>query len=76
MNNDPTIVSIERISLDERKFFMQQFVDNLNNNDLTKILQQRIHNQDYSTKFFYFGNRADEVTRQKLEQQKFPSKKK
>lgn len=69
--NDPTIVSIERISLDERKFFMQQFVDNLNNNDLTKILQQRIYNQDYSTKFdFYFGNEADEVTRQNWEQQK------
>ena len=69
--NDPTIVSIERISLDERKFVMQQFVDNLTSHDLTKILQQRIYNQDYRTKFdFYFGNEADEVTRQNWEQQK------
>jgi hypothetical protein len=65
-HNDPTIISIERISLDERKFVMQQFVDNLTNHDLTKILQQRIYNQDYKTKFdFYF-----EVTRQNWEQQK------
>jgi hypothetical protein len=70
-HNDPTIISIERIPLDERKFVMQQFVDNLTNYDLTKILQQRIYNQDYRTKFdFYFGNEADEVTRQNWEQQK------
>jgi len=50
---------------------MQQFVDNLTNQSLIKILQQRIYNQDYSTKFdFYFGDEADELTKQSWEQSK------
>jgi len=69
--NDPEIVTIDRISLDERKSVMQQFVDNLTNQSLIKILQQRIYNQDYSTKFdFYFGDEADELTKQSWEQSK------
>ena len=68
---DPEILSIDRISLDERKEVMQQFVNNLINPDLIKILQQRIHNQDYRTKFdFYFGNEADDLTKQKWEDYK------
>ncbi|MFT3679062.1 MAG: hypothetical protein QM791_02245 [Ferruginibacter sp.] len=68
---DPEILSIDRISLDERKAVMQQFVDNLSNSDLIKILQQRITNQDYRTKFdFYFVNEADDLTKQKWEEHK------
>lgn len=65
---DPEILSIDRISLNERKKVMQQFVDNLTNPGLIKILQQRIYNQDYRTKFdFYFSNEADELTKQTWE---------
>jgi len=50
---------------------MQQFVDNLTNPDLIKILQQRIYNQDYRTKFdFYLGNEANDLTKQKWEEYK------
>lgn len=70
-NNDPSIISIPRVSLDERKNFMQQFVDTLSDPKLMTILNQRIQNQDYRTKFdFYFGNEADELTRQKWEEEK------
>ena len=69
--NDPEIISIDRISLEERKSLMQNFVDTLHKPELIKILQQRIHNQDYRTKFdFYFGDEADELTKQKWEQTK------
>jgi len=69
--NDPEIISIDRISLEERKSLMQKFVDTLNKPELIKILQQRIHNQDYKTNFdFYFGDEADELTKQKWEQTK------
>jgi len=69
--NDSEIITIDRVSLEERKFLMQQFVDTINNPELIKILQQRIHNQDYKTKFdFYFGDEADELTKQKWEQSK------
>jgi hypothetical protein len=68
---DPEILSVDRISLEERKEVMQQFVDNLTNPDLVKILQQRIYNQDYRTKFdFYFGNEANDLTKQKWEEYK------
>ena len=69
--NDPSIISIPRVSLDERKNFMQQFVDSLSDQKLITILNQRIQNQDYRTKFdFYFGNEADELTKQKWEEAK------
>lgn len=70
-NKDPSIISIPRVSLDERKNFMQQFVDTLSDQRLIAILNQRIQNQDYSTKFdFYFGNEADELTKRKWEEVK------
>ena len=70
-NNDPSIISIPRVSLDDRKNFMQQFVDTLSDQKLISILNQRIQNQDYRTKFdFYFGNEADESTKQKWEEVK------
>lgn len=69
--NDPEIISIDRISLDERKLVMQQFIDSLKNSDLVNTLKQGIHNQDYRTKFdFYFGDEADDWTKQKWEQTK------
>lgn len=70
-SNDPSIISIPRISLDDRKNFMQQFVYTLSDQKLIDILNQRIQNQDYRTKFdFYFGNEADELTKQKWEEVK------
>ncbi len=70
-NNDPSIISIPRVSLDERKNIMQQFVDTLSDQKLIAILNQRIQNQDYRTKFdFYFGSEADELTKQKWEEAK------
>jgi len=68
---DPTILSIDRISLDERKSVMQRFVNSQSNSDLVKILQQRINNQDYRTMFdFCFGNEADDLTKQNWEELK------
>ena len=70
-NNDPSIILIPRVSLDERKNFMRKFVDTLSDQKLIAILNQRIQNQDYRTKFdFYFGNEADELTKQRWEEAK------
>jgi hypothetical protein len=68
---DPTIIPIPMVSLDDRKNVMQKFVDTLSDPRLIDILNQRIKNQDYSTKFdFYFGDDADIVTKQKWEETK------
>lgn len=70
-NNDPSIISIPRVSLDDRKNFMQRFVDTLSDQKLITILNKRIQNQDYRTNFdFYFGDEADELTKQKWEEVK------
>jgi hypothetical protein len=70
-NNDPLIIAIPRVSLDDRKTFMQEFVKTLSDTDLVKILNQRIKNQDYRSKFdFYFGSEADELTKEKWENEK------
>lgn len=68
---DENIIYIARVPLEERKKIMQQFVDSLTNSTLIQILQKRIQNQDYRTKFdFYFGDEADYVTKQKWEEHK------
>lgn len=70
-NNDPTIISIPRITLEDRKNIMQQFVETLSDPNLIELLNQRIQNQDYRTKFdFYFGNEVDEATKQKWKEVK------
>jgi len=62
------IIPVPRISLNERKDFMQEFVDSLTDSNLTDILNQRIANQDYQTKFdFYFGKEADDAIKQEWE---------
>ncbi|NII85692.1 MULTISPECIES: hypothetical protein [unclassified Pedobacter] len=69
--NDPTIISIPRITLEDRKNFMQQFADTLSDEKLVAVLNQRIKNHDYNNKFdFYFGNEVDELTKVKWEETK------
>ncbi|MBT2564419.1 hypothetical protein J7E50_19720 [Pedobacter sp. ISL-68] len=69
--DDPTIISIPRVTLEDRKDFMQQFADTLSDQKLVGILNQRIKNHHYNNKFdFYFGNEADELTKVKWEETK------
>ena len=70
-NKDSNIISIPRVTLNERKYLMQQFVDKLSDSKLIDMLNQQIENQDFRAEFdFYFGNEADELTKQKWEEEK------
>ena len=70
-NKDSSIISIPRVTLNDRKNLMKQFVDKLSESKLIDILNQQIENQDYRAEFdFYFGNEADELTKQKWEEEK------
>ena len=70
-NKDSNIISIPRVTLNERKNLMQQFVDKLSDSKLIDMLNQQIENQDFRAEFdFYFGNEADELTKQKWEEEK------
>ena len=70
-NNDPDIISIPRVSLEDRKAFMRKFVQALPGRKLDNLLYEQIQNQDYRTKFdFYFGNEIDETTKQHWEDEK------
>jgi hypothetical protein len=61
---DGTIVSVPTLPVIERKAAMSQFVSSLQDASLVKILDQRIKNQNGTTKFdFYFGPEADEPTK-------------
>lgn len=68
---DKDIILIPNVPLEERKSFMNQFVNTLTNKELIEILNQRIKNHDHGTKFdFYFGDEADEFTKQKWGEEK------
>jgi len=68
---DGEIISIPRVPLEDRKVFMEMFVQSLSDNKLIEILKQRIINQDYATKFdFYFDKETDISIKEKWENQK------
>lgn len=65
-NKDSSIISIPRVTLNDRMNLMRQFVDKLSDSKLIDILNQQIENQDHRAEFdFYFGNEADELIKQK-----------
>jgi hypothetical protein len=70
-NKDPAIIFIPRITLEDRKTFMEQFVGSLDNTNLVEVLTEQIQKQDYKSKFdFHFSDETATVAKQKWESEK------
>jgi hypothetical protein len=70
-DNDPNILAIPRVTLEDRKVFMHQFIGQLTNEQLAAILREQIQNQDYKTTFdFCFEQETDAMTKQSWQEEK------
>src|ERR1700761_8860273 len=59
---DPSILSVNRISLEERKDAMNKFVLTIQDRTLVEIFNQRINNLDGKAEFeLYFANEVNEI---------------
>lgn len=69
---DEDIIPVPRLEVAKRKLIMEEFVQNINEEMVLNVLQQRIKNQDGSQRFdFYFGSEASDTIIQEWEELKY-----
>ncbi|MFD2918608.1 hypothetical protein ACFS6H_02730 [Terrimonas rubra] len=70
-NDDPSIIPVPRVTLDDPKNVMQQFLGTLSDQKLIDRLNQQTQTQNYKTKFdFYFEDETEELIKQNWEKAK------